>query len=55
MIGFLEAVSFTCTEVYFYFKYFINLKTLELGGLPRFPTDYAPGDNLILIAVYRPV
>jgi len=39
-----------------YFNYFINLKTLELGGhCPRFPPGYVPGGNRILIAGGRPV
>ena len=38
-----------------YFKYFINLKILELGvALPRSTHSYAPGGNRILIAGYRP-
>jgi len=38
-----------------HFKYFINLKTLLLGGhLPRCPPGYTPGGNRILIASYRP-
>jgi len=38
-----------------YFKYFINLKFLEMGvALHRFPHSYAPGGNRILIAGYRP-
>jgi len=36
-------------------KYFINLRTKELGGhCPRCPPGYAPGGNRILIAGYRP-
>ena len=38
-----------------YFKYFINLKSLELGGhCPRRPPGYVPGGNRILTAGYRP-
>jgi len=38
-----------------YFKHFINLKTLEVGGkLPPFPPGYSPGGNRILMAGYRP-
>ena len=37
-----------------HFKYFINLRTKELGGhCHRSPPGYAPGGNRILIAGYR--
>jgi len=37
-----------------YFKYFINLKTLELGDIvPVVPSGYAPRGNRILIPGYR--
>jgi len=56
-IGSLRKCRWFALKYFFglYFKYFINLKTLELGlALPVALPGYAPGGNRILIEGCRP-
>ena len=56
-IGSLRQFRWFALKYFFgsYFKYFINLKTSELGQhCPRCPYGNAPGGNQIMIVCYRP-